>query len=458
MARFKFFSKFNQKGGKDRTSTESTSPLKSTKRMKHENLTVQVKGMPSKKYDGKNQLRKRRREELINVSRWYKIIRMCLFISGVISLLFSIFLFDFDFRNFGSASTFRELFRNPVFTRILIIILGVSMVSLSFVPLGKVYRIVRQDIDHELEMLDIEDYYKEAQDLSSQDLTEKEALRQREYFLKCRRKELIKFARWHRWLRRTLMALGVFSLLFSIFVFDLSISNGPFASPSGLFQNPRITRILIFLFGVSMLLLSMVPLRNAFQGERQAIDHELEMIRIGVYSIEARAETLFKQHHLELKRYYDEALSENSWLYKIGVVCLALGFFIIGVTFYFFYIGRFEVESQIIIAILGGVSAIATDLVAAIYIKMHAETIKTLTQFHNRFVNTHHFYFGNFLISKIKNEDKRDDAIVKLAMSIIREGELEPNQEAGGESDTENKKKAADTENKKKAADTEVEK
>ncbi|MGK7376385.1 hypothetical protein ACSFXN_01010 [Planococcus sp. 1R117A] len=434
--------KFSQKGGKNRSTTKIDAASKPTEKLKINSSTDPAQDREQNTENEKDQLRERRKEELMEVASWHRKTRKRLLTIGIIILVFAVFLFDLDVRNFSTASNFRELFQHPVFTRTLIILSGISMILLSFVPLRKVYQIVRQDIDRELEKLTIEDYFEETPALTSTGLTEeKEELKRREYFLKSRRKEIRKYARWHRWLRRILIALGAFSLLFSIFVFDLAINNGPFASPGGLFQNPRITRILIILFGLFMLLISMVPVRNAFQIERQAIDHELEMIRIGVYSIEARAETLFKQHHLELKRYYDEALSENSWLYKIGVVCLTLGFVIIGITFYFFYTQKFDVESEIIIAILGGVSAIATDFVAAVYIKMHSETIKTLTQFHNRFVNTHHFYFGNFLISKIKNEDKRDAAIVKLALSIIDDIESEEKTEPPSDSSAEEDKK-----------------
>lgn len=49
---------------------------------------------------------------------------------------------------------------------------------------------------------------------------------------------------------------------------------------------------------------------------------------------------------------------------------------------------------------------------------MHSEAVKSLTEFHIRFVNIHHFYFSNFLLSKIKNEGKREDAFVELALKI----------------------------------------
>ncbi|MGE6552456.1 hypothetical protein ACQKFK_26795 [Bacillus mycoides] len=67
---------------------------------------------------------------------------------------------------------------------------------------------------------------------------------------------------------------------------------------------------------------------------------------------------------------------------------------------------------------MGAVGALLSNFIAVIYLKMHTETVKALTEFHNRFVNTHHFYFSNFLLSKIQNEDKREDALVELSLKI----------------------------------------
>ncbi|PHD55081.1 hypothetical protein COF61_29980 [Bacillus toyonensis] len=158
---------------------------------------------------------------------------------------------------------------------------------------------------------------------------------------------------------------------------------------------------------------------NEYITELQEIENELDLLSISHSSLEERSEKLFKHHHLELKRYYDENLKQSSWIFVVGIACILIGFAIIGITLYFLIANSSnELENKIIVASVGAIGAILSNFIAVIYLKMHSETVKALTEFHNRFVNTHHFYFSNFLLSKIQNEDKREDALVELALKI----------------------------------------
>lgn len=49
---------------------------------------------------------------------------------------------------------------------------------------------------------------------------------------------------------------------------------------------------------------------------------------------------------------------------------------------------------------------------------MQAKIVKELNEFYYLFVNTHHFYFINFLLSKVQNKDKRENALVELNLKI----------------------------------------
>ncbi|WP_438884968.1 TRADD-N-associated membrane domain-containing protein [Bacillus cereus group sp. Bce026] len=158
---------------------------------------------------------------------------------------------------------------------------------------------------------------------------------------------------------------------------------------------------------------------NEYITELQEIENELDLLSISHSSLEERSEKLFKHHHLELKRYYDENLKQSSWIFVVGIACILIGFAIIGITLYFLIANSSnELENKIIVASVGAIGAILSNFIAVIYLKMHSEAVKSLTEFHNRFVNTHHFYFSNFLLSKIQNENKREDAIVELALKI----------------------------------------
>ncbi|MCY7944491.1 hypothetical protein MOC26_14580 [Bacillus spizizenii] len=138
-----------------------------------------------------------------------------------------------------------------------------------------------------------------------------------------------------------------------------------------------------------------------------------------------RSETLFKQHHLELKRYYDLNLKQNSVVFWVGIFCIALGFLFIGITIYLISGNMLSnTQNKMIVAGTGGLAGILSNFIAAIYLKMHTSTIKSLTEFHNRFVNTHHFYFSNFLISQIKDEQKREETLANLALNISNDDNL----------------------------------
>ncbi|MED3089250.1 TRADD-N-associated membrane domain-containing protein [Bacillus toyonensis] len=173
------------------------------------------------------------------------------------------------------------------------------------------------------------------------------------------------------------------------------------------------------IYGMVFLAFPILRPSTDYMTELLELENELDLLAISDSSLEERSEKLFKHHHLELKRYYDENLKQSSWIFLVGIACIVVGFAIIGITLYFLIANLSnELENKIIVASVGAVGAILSNFIAVIYLKMHSEAVKALTEFHNRFVNTHHFYFSNFLLSKIQNEDKREDALVELALKI----------------------------------------
>ncbi|USL32934.1 TRADD-N-associated membrane domain-containing protein [Priestia megaterium] len=176
---------------------------------------------------------------------------------------------------------------------------------------------------------------------------------------------------------------------------------------------------LSILTGLIFFLMAVIRPQNELVTELQEIQNELDLLSISEASLEERSEKLFKHHHFELKRYYDENLKQNSLIFIVGIICIIIGFIIVSITMYFLLNDTSnKVTNKIIIASLGAVGALLSNFIAAIYLKMHSETVKSLTEFHNRFVKTHHFYFGNFLISKIEDQGKREDALAQLALNI----------------------------------------
>ncbi|MGG1203197.1 hypothetical protein ABE208_21510 [Bacillus inaquosorum] len=151
------------------------------------------------------------------------------------------------------------------------------------------------------------------------------------------------------------------------------------------------------------------------------IEREIDLLE-SEDSINNRSETLFKQHHLELKRYYDLNLRQNSSVFWVGIVCIGLGFAFIGVTIYLISSNMLaNTQNKLIVAGTGALAGILSNFIGAIYLRMHTNSTNSLTEFHNRFVNTHHFYFSNFLISQIDDVQRREETLANLALSINKD-------------------------------------
>lgn len=177
------------------------------------------------------------------------------------------------------------------------------------------------------------------------------------------------------------------------------------------------TAIFILLVGMGLILTSLME-PERLRALIFDIEREIELLQSEV-SQKNISETLFKQHDLQLKRYYDLNLRQNSFVFWVGISCIVLGFGFIGLTMYLIsgnILG--DPQNKIIVAATGALAGILSNFIGAIYLKMHTNSINSLTEFHNRIVNTHHFYLSNFLISQISDENKRQETLANLALNI----------------------------------------
>ena len=177
-----------------------------------------------------------------------------------------------------------------------------------------------------------------------------------------------------------------------------------------------------FIYGIMMLLVPILYPVREIEIEIRDVENELDLLSISEDSIEERAEKQFKLHQLELKKYYDQTLRHSSWIFIVGLVCLFLGVAIIGITLYLVFSNSVanELSEKIILASLGAVGAILSNFIGIIYIKMYSETIKSLTEFHNRLVSTHYLHFGNFLIGKITDKTLREKTLAEIASNMAK--------------------------------------
>ena len=99
-----------------------------------------------------------------------------------------------------------------------------------------------------------------------------------------------------------------------------------------------------------------------------------------------------------------------------------LGFIIVGTTIFIIGTNAFvqDLSEKIVSASLGAIGGILSNFIAVIYLKIHSETIKSLTEFHNRFVFTHHLHFGNFLAAKISEKTLREKTLSEIASALAK--------------------------------------
>lgn len=169
------------------------------------------------------------------------------------------------------------------------------------------------------------------------------------------------------------------------------------------------------------------PIMNLLMGRTNRIDaqileleEEMDLLRIGDESLEKRAEKQFRIHQGELKRYYDQSLNQSKWIFWVGILSIVAGIGVILITLILIF-NNPSSNSEIIIAVTGGGAGILSNFVGVIFLKMYSESVKSLNTFHERLVTTHHLHFSNFLISKIFNENLREETWAELALSLTKD-------------------------------------
>lgn len=181
--------------------------------------------------------------------------------------------------------------------------------------------------------------------------------------------------------------------------------------------------IVLGVFYLAVALISpLFPLGAAIAEEVEALENEIGLQASGAEIIEQRAERLFKNHEIDLRKYYRQTLRHGNVIFLAGLICIFLGFSIIAATYYIvWYSGSVTGTTEKSIAsAFGLISGVMVNFVAAIYIKMFSETAKSLATFHQKLVTTHHLHFANYLAAKISDAAKRDEVMSIVATNLSK--------------------------------------
>ncbi len=173
------------------------------------------------------------------------------------------------------------------------------------------------------------------------------------------------------------------------------------------------------------LVFPMLPFAEATNTEIEALESSILLQATKTNAVEQRAEHLFKSHEIELRRYYQQALSHSKTIFRAGIVCIIFGFGVIAATFYFITYGNaiagreISINDQVVVGSVGVISGILSNFVAYVYMNMFSGVLRSFNEFHRKLVETNHLHFANFLLSKIDNLELREKIIGQLALKAI---------------------------------------
>ena len=152
--------------------------------------------------------------------------------------------------------------------------------------------------------------------------------------------------------------------------------------------------------------------------ELREIEFEIDLQQFERTQIETKAEKTLRLNDAQLQRYYSLNLSQNTWVFVVGIGCMLLGITLVGATLYLVINYAENLDSKIITAVLGGVGTILTSYVAAIFLKMHASATQHLGGFHSRLVDTHQILLASVVASRISDEILREKTLSELSLRV----------------------------------------
>jgi hypothetical protein len=145
---------------------------------------------------------------------------------------------------------------------------------------------------------------------------------------------------------------------------------------------------------------------------------EEELLRSGASPEESRAEELLRMYQVQLRRYYDLNLGQNSWIFAIGILCILLGVSVIATTIYLVATSPAGWQVKTVLGLVGAVGSLMTNYIAAVYLKMNSATTASLTTFHTTLAATHQLFLANLLVARIEDPQQRWDTLGQVSLAI----------------------------------------
>ncbi len=183
-----------------------------------------------------------------------------------------------------------------------------------------------------------------------------------------------------------------------------------------------IVPIIFLLYGIMPLTLlpfARVRLRNA-EEDLQDLDFQIDLERYEVSPRESRAEKMLRINSLQIRRYHDVNITQNIWVFTLGVFCMLLGVGILAGTLWFIGTYAESLDTKIISGALGAVGTVLVNYIAAIYLRMHATANRNLGDFHSKLVDTYQILFSNLVASRIEDAELRQQTLASVAIAVAK--------------------------------------
>ena len=157
------------------------------------------------------------------------------------------------------------------------------------------------------------------------------------------------------------------------------------------------------------------------------LEIETDLLSFPIPPRQVRAERLFRRNEYELLKYYTLNLRQSRTILTVGVSCIAAGLAVVALTFWAVLRGSAGVANptaaiwvQAILGVVGAVSAVLVNFVAAVYLKIHGETATALSAFHQRLVGSNNLFLANLLVARIDNEVEREKTLAEMALELSK--------------------------------------
>lgn len=169
--------------------------------------------------------------------------------------------------------------------------------------------------------------------------------------------------------------------------------------------------------------LGMLPILRSrirdIEQEIKEVEFDLDLQQFDRSAVETKAEKTLRLNDAQLQRYYSLNLSQNTWVFVVGIGCMILGLSLITITLYLVTNFAETLDAKIITGILGAIGTFLTSYVAAIFLKMHSSATQHLGGFHSRLVDTHQILLASVVASRIENTELREKTMAQLALQVV---------------------------------------